>query len=506
MLTIILDKGEYFQGQTIKGNVELVPDTDIYINDIELCFYLMEDWNYSISDEKTEKGNYKQCISLFKVGVNKFIPENDNKLIHLDPILHLFPFELKFPEFLYPSFEYPKHDFRAFLRYTLLATLKSPYIRLSTSKLIFIYSISLKDNNSFAIENTFNIKKWGIFGKGSTKLNVFLPMKCFIFSNDIPVKIEVDNILGKMKVTLIKINLIRKVILKDNKNDFKEKYSRFDKVCKKVYKVEVKIGKKEIFDFKFPLNEIPHNEFSFFDNVNLYNWTRRNCEFIPSIESTILSCQYSIKITIYYDSFVKKSDRPRIRLPISIVHKLENNTLLPMPNNNNINDNVTKAIEVNDDEIRKQKNSDFVTVDKNINDYNCNYNKPFSSSVGLNRVKTINNNMSYIDNISNNHKEKTQNQINNKPFLDNNNNNNFNFKEKENIEKNEKDNNNNIGYDNNSIINQINESQDQEEAPSCFFVNEKFNNNKININCDNNLNKEQKQNNIYKDINNINED
>ena len=90
MLTIILDKGEFFQGQTIKGNIELVPDTDIYINDKELCFYLMEDWNYSITDEKSEKGNYKQCISLINIGVNKYIPENDNKIIHLDPILPYF--------------------------------------------------------------------------------------------------------------------------------------------------------------------------------------------------------------------------------------------------------------------------------------------------------------------------------------------------------------------------------------------------------------------------------
>ena len=486
MLTIILDKTEYFQGQTIKGNVELVPDKDIYINDIELCFYLMEDWNYSITDEKSEKGNYKQCISLINVGVNKYIPENDNKLIHLDPILHLFPFELKFPEFLYPSFEYPKHDFKACLRYTLFAKLKSPYIQLSTSKLIFIFSISLKDNNSFAIENNFNIKKWGIFGKGNTKVKAFLPMKCFRFYNDIPIQIDVDNTLGKMKVTLIKINLIRHLILKDNKNNFKEKHSRFDKVCKKVFKVEVKSGAKESFDFKFPLNDIPHNEFSFFDIINLYNWTRRNSEFIPSTESTILSCQYSLKITLYYDSFIKKSDRPRIRLPISIVHKIENNYLLSN-NNNNVENNVTKVMEVSDDEIRKQKKSDFITVDKNIN--NINYNKP--SSGGLNKAKTINNNISYIDNISYNNKEISKNQIKNISSEN----------IKKNIENDDKDYNNinNIG-NNNLNINQINESQDQEEAPSCFIMNDKSNNNNININYDNNLNKEQK-NNIYTNIN-----
>ena len=99
MITILLDKGEFYSGQTIKGNVELVPDTEIYINDIELCFYYIEEWNYSKSDEKVDKRNYKQCISLFKLGVNRFLPEGDNNLIHLDPILHLFPFELKLLNF-----------------------------------------------------------------------------------------------------------------------------------------------------------------------------------------------------------------------------------------------------------------------------------------------------------------------------------------------------------------------------------------------------------------------
>ncbi len=142
MITIILEKGEYYPGQTIKGNIELVPDSDIYINDIELCFYFIENWNYLISDENSDKGNYKQCISVFNIGVNKYIPENDNNLIHLDPILHLFPFEFKFPDFLYPSFEYPKHDFMFYLRYALLAKIKSPYVQLSTAKCILIHARS----------------------------------------------------------------------------------------------------------------------------------------------------------------------------------------------------------------------------------------------------------------------------------------------------------------------------------------------------------------------------
>lgn len=494
MITIILDnKGDIYPGQTLKGNIELVPDSQIYINDIELSLFYIEEWNYTKSEKKTDKGNYKQCISIKELGVNKFLPEGDNNLIRLDPILHLFPFEIKLPNFLYPSFEYPKHNCIAYLRYTLLAKLVAPNTELATSKLIFIYSPSKRDNSNFEVENNFNVKKWGMFGKGSTKIKASLIMKCFRFSEKIPISIDIDNTNGKMKVTLVKINLVRKMALKDNNNDFKVKYSYNDKVMKKVYKVEVKSGRKEVYDFKFPLNEIPLKEFSFFDNVNLFNWDKSHSEFIPSIESNLLSCQYLLKITLYFDSFLKKGDRPRIILPIFLVHKIENNNNDIPKNQNTINIANKGAIEASEEEIKKQKENDFVIIDNNSNNQQM-FAKPMSAHNDFDRAKTINNNNSYIDNMANKYKDNNQNpnyivetpmssykkpnndNDNNKNFQDNKvkeNNNNFNSRAKTVIE-----NNNNIINDNNI------ENQDQDEAPSIQFYNN-IQNKDINIDPNN---------------------
>ena len=468
MITIILDKTEFYAGETIKGNIELVPDSEIYINDIELCFLYIEEWNYSKSGEKKDKSNYKQCIYLQSLGVNKFLPEGENNLIQLSPILHLFPFEIKLPDFLFPSFEYPKHDYTASLRYSLIARLKSPYTELATSSYIFILSASQIESNKYEIENSFNVKKWGMFGKGSTQLKVSIPLTCYKFSDNIPITIGVDNSNGKMKVTLIKINLARNMILRDNQNDFKTKYSYIDKVMKKIFKVEVRSGTKDNFTFQFPLSEMPHIEFSFFDNVNLYNWTKSYCEFMPSINSHIISCQYVLKITLYFDSFMKKADRPRIRIPISLSHKVENN--------NDLSDILmrvtTRGEEVNENEIRKQKKDDFVIINKDnniINNQNDKitplYDKPVNSNI-FNKIKTINNNNnSYIENLAHkniNIKEKeTSNNINNKEENKiKENNNNFNLRTKTYIE-----NNNNIINDN-QIIN------DQDEAPTWQNLNE----------------------------------
>ena len=494
MITIILDKKEFHPGQTIKGNIELVPDSKIYITDIELCFFYIEEWNYSKSESKKDKGNYKQCISLIDVGVNKFLPGDENNLILLDPIMHLFPFEFKLPNFLYPSFEYPKHDYKAFFRYTLLAKVKSQDTQLATQIPIFILSSSRQDNTNIIEEKTFNVKKWGIFGKGSTKIKASLPMKYFKFSDNIPVNVEIDNTNGKLKATLVKINLVRNMILKDNNNDFKVKYSHKDKVMKKVYKISVRSGEKDHFDLKLPLSEIPYNEFSFFDNVNLYNWTRSYSEFIPSIESNLLTCQYLLKVTVYFDSFLKKADRPRIFLPINIVNKVDiiaNNKNSFSPNqNNNINNNIindnniSKGVECNADEIRNQKQNDFV-FDKN------NFKTPMSGiSDPFNKSKTIIQEKSYIDNMAyNKDKNKNQNQINNNikevgnniqnndniinnKIINNENKDNFNVRAKTLIENNM----------NNNMINE-DENQDQDEAPSIQLYNSNIIENK-NLNLD----------------------
>lgn len=497
MITIILDKGDIFPGQTIKGKIELVPDTSILINDIELSLCFTEEWNFAKSEDKNEKRNNKQCISLFKLGVNRFIPEGDNNLIHLDPILHLFPFELKLPDYLYPSFEYPKHNFSSFLRYRLYANLKSPYLKLSSSCLIFIYANSPKDNSKFTLEKTYNLRKWGMFGKGITKVNAYSPMKSFRFSDNIPIQVTIDNSLGKMNVNYVKINLRRKIIFKDNKNNFIEKYSCIDKVCKKIYKIEIKSGTKEILNLKFPLTDIPHNEFGYFDIMTLFNWTKRTSEFTPSFESSILSCQYFIRITIYFDSFVKKSDRPRMEFPIYIVHKINENNFIP----GNVNINMNNIKEANAEEIRKEKENDFVIINKDLNNP-IPIATPMSSH---NRVKTINNNGTYIENMNNKNKinynkpvsaKDDLGQMNQKNLIDNNpndkeinnkikeNNNNFNIRSKTHIENNynldNKNNNNHIEIENNinSNNNKIIENIDEDEAPSCMNFNFNNNNNK----------------------------
>lgn len=483
MLTIILPKGEFSSSMTIKGQVELVPDNKFYINDIEMTFYYTESWNYLISENKYDKKVNKVIITSFNLGVNKILPEGDNNLIHLDPILHLFPFEIKVPDYLFSSFEYPVHDYKAYVRYTLVAKLKSPYRQLSTSINFFIISTPKSNIENIKLQHSFTIKKWGLFNKGTTICSIFLPSQYYKFSDVIPITFDIDNTNGKMKANLVKFNLIRRMSYREYQNNNSiEKYNKTDKVFKKVFKIEVKSGNKGYYNFGIPLTDIPYNEFSYFDNLNLYDWKKRNCEFIPSLESNIINCQYTLKITLYFDSFIKKADRPRVRIPIFIVHRIEGDLVKKE------NFVTSKAEETTDNAIKENKKDDFVTIEKS----DCNINKTFF------RAKTLNNNGTYIDNIS-------QNKIYDKPnnIYNNENNDQFNtpnMRTKTYLESNKIEEKDEDKKQENNIINEI-KTEDIEDAPPICSIN----NINSDISKDNEQNKEKKSNDKNNNFYNINE-
>lgn len=44
--------------------------------------------------------------------------------------------------------------------------------------------------------------------------------------------------------------------------------------------------------------------------------------FMPSINGQIISCEYEIKVSLYFDCFVDYNHRPRVIIPIYLVHQL----------------------------------------------------------------------------------------------------------------------------------------------------------------------------------------
>ena len=346
---IVQDKFQFFPGETIIGNVFLKPQMNVFIEDIEMAFKLLENWYCPLESYLSETNN--QIISQFNLDIKNIFKEQQNTCIFLQNNTYKFPYKFKLPSFLNPSFEFPSQKYRAYLRYVLEAKIKSPQFSGNTS--IYIIIQALKNSNSdfndnLNVEQSLSIKKWGLIDSGNTILKASYPSKYYTFIDTIPINIKIDNSKSKLKVTECKINFKRTITFR-NKDNLTNKKSHTDKLIKKILKWEVKKHEMKNFEYKLYLGDLNLTNMTYDGYIQPYNNQKVcNIELIPSIDSGILKCEYFIKISLYYENFVTKEKRPRIILPVNMVHKLENNHIIE----SNEEDDIKKAIE----ESLKEKN------------------------------------------------------------------------------------------------------------------------------------------------------
>ena len=228
-ICILPDKPDYYPGETLTGIIKVEPFRKYTIKDIEMNLNLNEEWNH-LSNNKIETGNHIQCLSVFYIKMNTVLNLPNNSPIVLDPKEYTFPFAEKLPDFLLPSFEFPKVKFRAFLRYSLCAKTIIEEKNITSSIFIKINSIPKQIDNNFNLKASLPIRKWGMFDRGQTTLKALYLTKYYKLTDIFPVEIEIDNTNSKMKVTECKLKFNRKVILKD-KETLIDKYTDEENSC-----------------------------------------------------------------------------------------------------------------------------------------------------------------------------------------------------------------------------------------------------------------------------------
>ena len=107
-----LKKYDFFKGDYVEGSVILNNINSLILNDIHLNLYLNESWSYPDGDYPNTELNNPILISI-KVGIAKIL-KIDSNIINLNPGTFDFPFKFKLPDYLQPSFEYPKEGKRGF--------------------------------------------------------------------------------------------------------------------------------------------------------------------------------------------------------------------------------------------------------------------------------------------------------------------------------------------------------------------------------------------------------
>ena len=341
ILIIETNKEYYFKGEIIEGNIILNCISNLTLNEISIALYSKENW--IIQETSTIKYGEKnnQLLSKFDIGLNKIL--NNNKDINvLVPGRYIFPFQIQLPNYLQPSFEYPIPNRAAYLRYLLESEIISNDIKTKSNIYILIKGSFILLRTPKIFSSVTNVHKWGMFDGGSTILKVSYKKNNFTIDEMIPLNIDIDNTRGKLKVKESKIRIIRTIQFSKPDKSSIEKYPLEKTIYSKVFWSEVFPNSKRSFLFQTEIIDKDLIDFNFFGENNPYSKIKDINILLPSIEGRIIKCDYRIQVSLYFDSFVTSGYRPRVCLPISIIHQFqeEDNNLSNIQNENSLNVNI----------------------------------------------------------------------------------------------------------------------------------------------------------------------
>ena len=325
-IRVHFDKNCFFVGEFIKGNIELNINQTTIISGIIIEIYVSENWKVKDGPEDNLKMmsstrtivNYN--IDLKKLKQFTFI---DNDILIPNGISFI-PFNFRFSDECTPSFEYPFPNKRAYIRYNFVVKINSNYISSNNISyfLCFISRPIIQSEKILTKSINQHIRKWKIFDKGDTILKVSIPENNYKYDSSCIVSIFIDNIKGKASTKEYKIMLIRKVKFKNKNGEIK--YNDDTNIVSEKIKAVVEPGKTNNFEYNLTFKEKNMGKkYTYSIEPNPYNIQMDKIDFLmPTIHGGIIECNYELKISLYFNCFVAYDDRPRIIIPIFIVHQL----------------------------------------------------------------------------------------------------------------------------------------------------------------------------------------
>ena len=206
------------------------------------------------------------------------------------PDIILFCFDI--PYDLIPNFEYSNKIFSFYIRYYVEVNCEINDVSYSENKLLIILPKIIHESK--------------IIKEHSNMISVFLNKNNFHFNDKIKLLIEFEN-KSMFDYKGVKIDFKRKIYY-NNKKDFIN-----ETIMKKKYDFQVKKNEKNILRYSLILNE------ENFCNINF---------LLPSINSSLISCKYCIKISFYYESNSIYYYGETIEIPIIINYDIQKDYLM----------------------------------------------------------------------------------------------------------------------------------------------------------------------------------
>ena len=423
-IEVLLEKEVLYPGDKISGTIKCKIPEKININDIIIKLKNEEGYIERIQKGKnshTVKKNSDNIMIQIFFNLKQYLNINKS-LVTLEPGEYIFPFNFIIPDFIQPSFSFNFNSGKGYNHYYIIIELDLPYgtkinFNPKSEKTIIILSYSQKLGKDLFFSKENEIYKWGLSFQGTINLSAFYPKNYFIYDENIPLKITIDNTLGGMEVNYINIKLIRNIVFYKYNYFGNNLYHTCIIINKEIY-INVKPGETSLFNYELILknNELNKN----YGQISLN---------LPSVSLENLKCEYLIEIYIAYESATFSGSKPKLILPIFIGHKYKddsfknisekyNNNDLNDLNINNINDipsNNESNINNNHFSLNNEKNMDKKdNNNENNNENNNNIEKSkkietptpfdiFEMNSGNNENIYGNNNQGNINEINNIH-------------------------------------------------------------------------------------------------------
>ena len=445
-IKIAINKDFYYESQAIEGDIFLETRQNIIITDIALSLKQMECWLYKESDHNVFSEINNNIVHEQNANIKQILGSSSQN-VALNSGSYRFPFKFYLPKNLQPSFEYPQKNKAAYIRYILNAELVSHQIKATASKYILIKSRPIVIQHQVRHEDDKAIWTMGIVPRGNCKIAVFTVSNNYRINDIIPITVDVYNENSKNQVKYIKITFKRFITFIDkNKNRF----HFFNTFYRDNYEVNVPAGKNKSFHFDIQLRDNELKGLSYDKEMNPYQNLNDLNLLLPTLKSSLISCEYTIKVTAYFSIFTPHNCRPRVELPLFISAQ-------------NIDDykNEERQKEINNLKFNKSGFGNYEPINQGFN--NRNNKTLISSNIG----HSINLNNSYNTNISDSQFSYGNNNPNEKSVVGNNNNNNntnytYDMYRQKSIQNNKSNNNSNINnnnfennnYGNNNFYNQ----------------------------------------------------
>lgn len=312
---ILLEKNIFFPGEQIKGCLQIKSSKALINGQILYQVKQTESWNAKKSEHKNlTKGSSNIILnSMFNYQNLIGIPLTEGISL---------PFSILLPQYMIPSLEYSLIDRSAYIRTEIIVQIQE--LGLYANTFIVVKKPAFVLNSPFVLKSTNSTKILGLLKHGNVEIEGSYPTNNFSFFGNIPLHININSSTSKLKLKRVLVKLLRRIKFLDHVKE--DKNLIWDE---ELYQTTNDITNENCsFDFNIVMIEPEKIYNRYYLGSSGLNITdkRQLISFLPSVTSTMISCEYFIKIEAEYKSPLHISKNPVLEMPLSITHKSADQT------------------------------------------------------------------------------------------------------------------------------------------------------------------------------------